>query len=59
MKMNMKDNISKYFETIPDDYLVLLAELNWEGLETLCMLLTLDKQIQAEAEQKRESQIPS
>jgi len=57
MKMNMKDNVTKYFETIPDDYLVLLAELNWGGLETLCMLLTLDKQIQAEAEQNNKSQI--
>lgn len=55
--MNMKDNVTKYFETIPDDYLVLLAELNWGGLETLCMLLTLDKQIQAEAEQNNKSQI--
>jgi hypothetical protein len=53
MKMNMKDNVSKYFESIPDDYLILLAELDWDGLETLCMLLTLDKQIQVEAEQNK------
>jgi hypothetical protein len=59
MKMKTKDNIWEYFESIPDEYLVLLAELDWEGLKTFCMLLTLDKQIQAEAEQKRESQIPS
>ena len=57
MKMNMKDNVSKYFESIPDDYLILLAELDWDGLETLCMLLTLYKQIQAEAEQNNKSQI--
>jgi hypothetical protein len=57
--MKTKDNIWEYFESIPDEYLVLLAELDWEGLKTFCMLLTLDKQIQAEAEQKRESQIPS
>jgi len=59
MKMKTKDNIWEYFESIPDEYLVLLAELDWEGLKTFCMLLTLDKQIQAEAEQKKESQIPS
>jgi len=53
MKMNMKDNIWEYFESVPDDYLVLLAEMNWEGLEKLCILLTLDKQIQAEAEQSK------
>jgi len=56
MKMNTKGNIWEYFESIPDEYLVLLAELDWEGLKTFCMLLTLDKQIQAEAEQKKESQ---
>jgi len=51
----MKGNIWDYFESVPDDYLVLLAELDWEGLEKLCMLLTLDKQIQAEAEQNNRS----
>jgi hypothetical protein len=55
----MKDDTYDYFEFIPDKDLVMLAEFDWEGLETFCMLLTLDKQIQAEAEQKRESQIPS
>ena len=30
-----------------------IAEMNWEGLEKLCILLTLDKQIQAEAEQSK------
>jgi len=56
MKMKTKDNIWEYFESIPDEYLVLLAELDWEGLKTFCILLTLDKQIQAEAEQKKKSQ---
>ena len=53
MKMKMKDNIWEYFESVPDEYLVLLAELDWDGLKTLCMLLTLDRQIQAEAEQSK------
>ena len=53
MKMKMKDNIWEYFESVPDEYLVLLAELEWDGLKTLCMLLTLDRQIQAEAEQSK------
>ena len=57
MKMKTKDNIWEYFESIPDDYLILLAELDWDGLKTLCMLLTLDRQIQAEAEQNNKSQI--
>ena len=57
MKMKMKDNIWEYFKSIPDDNLVLLAELDWDGLKTLCMLLTLDRQIQAEAEQNNKSQI--
>jgi len=48
--MKMKDNIWEYFESVPDEYLVLLAELNWSGLEDLCLciLLTLDKQLQLE-----------
>ena len=57
--MNMKDDTYDYFKFIPDKDLIMLAEFDWDGLETFCMLLTLDKQIQAEAEQKRESQIPN
>jgi hypothetical protein len=57
MKMKTKDNIWEYFESIPDEYLVLLAELDWDGLKALCILLTLDRQIQAEAEQNNKSQI--
>jgi hypothetical protein len=57
--MKIKGNIWEYFESIPDEYLILLAEIDWEGLKTFCMLLTLDKQIQAEAEQKKKSQILS
>jgi hypothetical protein len=57
--MNTKDDVYDYLEFISDEDLAMLAEFDWDGLETFCMLLTLDKQIQAEAEQKRESQIPS
>ena len=57
--MSTKTDAYDYLEFIPDKDLVMLAEFDWEGLETFCMLLTLDKQIQAEAEQKEESQIPS
>ena len=59
MKTKTKDDDTQdYFENIPDEHLILLAELDWEGLETFCMHLTLDKQIQAEAEQKKKSQVP-
>ncbi len=57
--MSTKIDTYDYLEFIPDEDLVMLAEFDWEGLETFCMLLSLDKQVQAEAEQKRESQIPS
>jgi hypothetical protein len=57
--MSTKTDAYDYLEFISDKDLVMLAEFDWEGLETFCMLLTLDKQIQAEAEQKKESQIPS
>ena len=57
--VNTKNDAYDYLEFISDEDLAMLAEFDWGGLETFCMLLTLDKQIQAEAEQKRESQIPS
>ncbi len=52
MKMKTKDNIWEYFESIPDEYLVLLAEMSWGGLEDLCILLTLDRQLQLEKNEK-------
>lgn len=55
--MNMKDNIWEYFESIPDDYLVLLAKVNWSGLEDLCILLTLDRQLHKEKIEK--AKLPS
>jgi hypothetical protein len=57
--MKTKDNTYDYLDFISDEDLVMLAKFDWGGLETFCMLLTLDRQIQAEAEQKKESQIPS
>lgn len=57
--MSTKNNAYDYLDFISDEDLVMLARFDWSGLETFCMLLTLDRQIQAEAEQKRESQIPS
>jgi hypothetical protein len=38
----MDSNVLAYFDEIPDKYLVSMAEYNWEKLEELCMLLTLD-----------------
>jgi len=59
MKMKKKDSTLDYFESIPDDDLIMLASLDWEALEAFCMLLTLDMEVQAEAEQKKKSQILS
>jgi hypothetical protein len=56
--MSTKDNTYDYLELIPDKDLVMLAEFDWDGLEIFCMLLTLDKQVQSEAEQSK-SQIPN
>ena len=58
MKMK-KDSTLDYFESIPDDDLIMLASLDWEALEAFCMLLTLDIEIQAETKQKKKSQILS
>lgn len=41
----MESNVLAYFDEIPDKYLVLMAEYNWEKLEELCTLLTLDIEI--------------
>ena len=41
----MDSNVLAYFDEIPDKYLVLMAEYNWDKLEELCLLLTLDIQV--------------
>jgi hypothetical protein len=41
----MDSNVLMYFDEIPDEYLVLMAEYNWDKLEELCILLTLDIEI--------------
>jgi hypothetical protein len=41
----MGSNVLAYFDEIPDKYLVLMAEYNWEKLEELCVLLTLDIEV--------------
>jgi hypothetical protein len=41
----MESNVLAYFDEIPDKYLVLMAEYNWDKLEELCALLTLDIEI--------------
>ncbi len=41
----MDSSVLAYFDEIPDKYLVLMAEYNWEKLEELCLLLTLDMEI--------------
>lgn len=38
----MENNALTYFDEMPDECLVLLAKTNWKILEELCMLLTLD-----------------
>ena len=41
----MDSSVLAYFDEIPDKYLVLMAEYNWDKLEELCVLLTLDIEI--------------
>jgi hypothetical protein len=33
---------SNYFDIIPDEYLILMAQQYWGKLEQFCILLTLD-----------------
>jgi len=41
----MDSNVLAYFNEIPDKYLVMMAEYNWDELEKLCLLLTLDIEV--------------
>jgi hypothetical protein len=37
---------SNYLSTIPDEYLMYMAQQYWDKLEQFCMLLTLDTEIE-------------
>jgi hypothetical protein len=41
----MDNSILAYFDEIPDKYLILMAECDWDKLEELCMLLTLNIEV--------------
>jgi hypothetical protein len=42
MKIN---SAIEFFQTIPDDILIKIAQYDWEALERLCIALTLDIQL--------------
>ena len=46
---------SNYFDIIPDEYLILMAQQYWSKLEQFCILLTLD--IETEKEKCKNYQI--
>jgi hypothetical protein len=35
-----------YFNIIPDEYLIYMAQQHWDKLEQFCILLTLDLEIE-------------
>ena len=41
----MDNSILAYFDEIPDKYLILMVECDWDKLEELCMLLTLNIEV--------------
>ena len=43
--MTTKNSVVDFFNEMPDDLLVKLALKDWESLERICMVLTLDAQI--------------
>ena len=43
--MTTKNSVVEFFNEMPDDLLVKLALKDWESLERICMVLTLDAQI--------------
>ena len=44
--------VVKYFNSIPDEMLIYLAKHDWEGLESLCYLLTLDLEVSKQGSKK-------
>jgi hypothetical protein len=40
-----KGGVIEFFQTIPDDILIKIAQYDWEALERLCIALTLDIQL--------------
>lgn len=43
--MKINGGTIDFFNTLPDELLVEIAENDWESLETLCMALTLDMEL--------------
>jgi len=43
--MTTKNSVVEFFNEMPEDLLVKLALKDWESLERICMVLTLDAQI--------------
>jgi len=51
--MKIKGSSMEFFESIPDDVLLKIALYDWESLERICMVLTLDTQILKESFAKK------
>ena len=43
--MKINGSALDFFQSIPDDVLVKIAQYDWEALERLCVALTLDVQL--------------
>jgi hypothetical protein len=43
--MKINGGALEFFESLPDDILVKIAEYDWEALERLCNALTLDLEL--------------
>lgn len=50
--MKINGGAIEFFNSIPDDILVKLAENDWESLENICIALTLDIQLLTEKGKK-------
>lgn len=50
--MKINGGAIEFFNSIPDDILVKIAENDWESLESLCIALTLDFQLLIEKGKK-------
>ena len=42
----MESGVIEYINDLPDNILIELAEVDWEALEVLCMLMSVEMQLE-------------
>jgi hypothetical protein len=48
----MESGVIEYINDLPDNILIELAEVDWESLEVLCMLMSVELQLEKKSNVK-------